>query len=500
MPKARNTLATAYLALSLSASAAHAEWHEASSDHFVIYADQKEAELWRFAERLERFHAAMAVRFGLQDDKPSPSNRVTIFVVSNDREVTRLGNFDYRVAGFYRPRAGGTVAVTVKLAQSADYRLSGETVLYHEYAHHFMHGLTARAFPRWFVEGFAEFFAGVRFETNGDVGLGAPLGYRLLDLRRARAVPIRTMLTFDGGGISKRFNALHGQSWILFHYLMFEPKRAGQLARYQSLLAAGRPALEAAEGAFGDLSGLENEVERYSFRHRLDYVIYSGSALKIGAISVRALRPGEAAMMPVRMSYRVGMTEENARKLLPDARRIALMHLDDPAVQATLAEAEFNAGYDDAAIAAADRALAGDPNEIDAHIQKGNAIFRKTQEGKLPKDSWQEVRNQFVRANKVENDHPIPLIKYYLTYQGEGLKPPKVAIDGLVWAMVLAPFDPSLRWIVAQQMIADGRLNEAVQTLGPLAYSPHPGEHTDNAMRLLKEIQARIARDDKPVT
>ena len=58
---------------------------------------------------------------------------------------------------------------------SSQYVLSGETVLYHEYAHHFMiAGLTARAFPRWFTEGFAEFFAGVRFEKDGSVLLGTP--------------------------------------------------------------------------------------------------------------------------------------------------------------------------------------------------------------------------------------------------------------------------------------------------------------------------------------
>jgi hypothetical protein len=58
--------------------------------------------------------------------------------------------------------------------------------------------------------------------------------------------------------------------------------------------------------------------------------------------------------------------------------------------------------------------------------------------------------------------------------------------------MQLAPFDPLLRWMVVQQMVRDERLEEAAQTIAPLAYSPHTGEHTDQARQLLRDIEARI--------
>ena len=78
--------------------------------------------------------------------------------------------------------------------------MTGETVLYHEYAHHFMiASLTSRAYPRWFTEGFAEFFAGVRFKEDGTVLLGAPAQHRAAELVYALEVPIRTLLSFDGG-------------------------------------------------------------------------------------------------------------------------------------------------------------------------------------------------------------------------------------------------------------------------------------------------------------
>jgi hypothetical protein len=58
----------------------------------------------------------------------------------------------------------------------------------------------------------------------------------------------------------------------------------------------------------------------------------------------------------------------------------------------------------------------------------------------------------------------------------------------------LAPFDSSLRWLVTQQMIRDERYQDAAQTLAPLAYSPHPGEHTDRARQLLKDVEGKLGQ------
>ena len=40
-------------------SPALAEWRVVESDHFVIYADDKEKNLQKFAEMLESYHSAM---------------------------------------------------------------------------------------------------------------------------------------------------------------------------------------------------------------------------------------------------------------------------------------------------------------------------------------------------------------------------------------------------------------------------------------------------------
>ena len=197
-------------------------------------------------------------------------------------------------------------------------------------------------------------------------------------------------------------------------------------------------------------------------------------------------------MMPMAIESRVGVTLEEARGLVPKARKVADQYPDDPAVLTALAEAEFDAGNDDAAIAAADRALAIDPKQINARIQKGYALGRKVRSGTLPNESWKDVRIEFLKANKIENDHPVPFVQFYLGYLAQNQPPTRNAIDGLERAMELAPFDASVRWLVAQQMVSDKRFKEAAQTLAPLAYSPHPDEHADMARKLLKDVEARL--------
>lgn len=488
-------LALGCISLVLVAATARAEWLEASSDHFVIYGDQNEETTLRFAEKLERFHAAMARLFGKQQIKPGPSNRVTIFVVPNTGKVREVvGTQNRFMAAAYIARAGGSVAVVPEPRSAYATEFTGEIALYHEYAHHFMANLTTRAYPRWFSEGFAEFFAGVLFRKDGTVLLGTPARHRSAELVWARAVPIRTLLSFDGGEAEPKtsFDSFYGQSWVLFHYLQMADERKGQLRQYQLLLARGQPALAAAEGAFGDLGKLERDLELYMNRRKLSAMVFEGPTLTIGPVAMRKLTPGEAAMMPIRIESRVGVNDEEAKQLVPEARKVAARYPNDAAVLAALAEAEFDARNDEDAIAAADRALAIDPKQVNAYIQKGWALARKVESGALPQEAWKDVRHQFVLANGVENDHPIPLVEFYLTYTRQGETPTRNAVDGLEWALQLAPFDADLRWLVTQQQIRDERYADAARTLAPLAYSPHASEFTEAARKLLKEVAARL--------
>jgi len=89
------------------ASPASAEWRVAESDHFVIYADDSEKTVRRFAEMLESYHSALEATTGRKTGIPSQSNRVTIYAVGSARDIQTPANTkSTTLGGFYIPARG----------------------------------------------------------------------------------------------------------------------------------------------------------------------------------------------------------------------------------------------------------------------------------------------------------------------------------------------------------------------------------------------------------
>lgn len=476
-----------------------AAWYEASSDHFVIYADESEKEIRKYSDRLERYYSAMSVMLPSKDVKPSPSNRVTIYVVKSERIVRKLygsGTDSRYVKGFYMPRAGGSLAIIPPIDVGGSNASESELVLLHEYAHHFMAENAPYMVPRWYGEGFAEYFATAKFESDGSVGLGLAAQHRAYELfnMQVRDVSIEQLLDSKlyVSGKSKNYDNFYGRSWLLFHYLFSDDARRKTLVDYLNRLNNGEAEIAAATAAFGDLKALDKALDSY-LKKRMMYFKVPRSLLRVGEITVRRLSEGEEASMPVRIRSKRGVDEKIAAEVVLEAREVAAKYPDEPAVQAALAEAEFDAGNVDAAISAADKALAVDPGNMTALIQKGYALTRVANEAKTEK-AWIAARKHFISVNKIENDNPIPLIHYYLSFTRQNKEPNKAALEGLEWALELAPYDASLRMMVARREMQDKRFAEAINTIRPLAYNPHAG--ADNpAIALLETAREELAKE-----
>ena len=143
------SLTFALLALLAAPGAARAEWLEASSAHFVVYTNDSEQNARTFSEQLERYQKAMSVVTGVTLPDPSPSNRVTVFVVRNIDQVQKLAGNNPNVGGFYIPRAGGALAVVPRGEEHKGELYFGMITLLHEYAHHFLISQSDFPMPRW---------------------------------------------------------------------------------------------------------------------------------------------------------------------------------------------------------------------------------------------------------------------------------------------------------------------------------------------------------------
>ena len=487
----RSIIVSAFASLLLMTSPARAEWHEASSDHFVIYSDSKPKDLRRFAELLEHYHVALGLLTGRQVPKPSPSNRLTIYVVGSEQTLRKLyGDKNSSVAGFYVPRAGGSRAFVPRVRVRSGEPDFSVTVLLHEYAHHFLISSSRHAMPRWFSEGAAEFFSSARMRKDA-LDIGRPAYHRGAELVYGDRVTVEQLMDPEkykeahGNDLA----SFYGRSWALYHYLYFSVERKGQLNSYWNTVASGSSSIDAAEQVFGDLNKLEKELIAYLNLRKISSFRIKKTILPIGPINIVEMSAGMDEMLPIIIQSHRGVTEEEALELLPEAQEIAADFPNDPGVLAALAEAEFDAGNSQQAIEAADRAIAIDPATKGAYIQKGLALFRLAEDAEDADAAFKAAMQPFAALNRLENDHPLPLIYFYRSYIQRGIEPSQNARHALERASELAPFDLSLAFNVGIMQASEGKTVLAASTLAPLAANPHGGDQADMAKFLIDQLK-----------
>ena len=483
------TLFTLMVSATVFAQPAKAAWYEAQSDHFVIYADDRDSDIVKFAQNLERYHRAMELVTGRTVPPPTPSNRVTIYVVGNQRDLRRVLDTDSRtIAGVYFPRAGASTAFVQDIRNTSSGTPDFSTiVLMHEYAHHFLWSSSRYAMPRWMSEGAAEFFASALFNRDGSVSVGLPARHRGGELYNAEPVSVQELLDPElyKENRGRRYDAFYGRSWLLYHYLTFGEGRRGQLSAYWDTVRQGKSSYDAGTAVFGDLDALEDELDDYLAERKLSNYTIKGEHLPIGEVTLRALPKGEAEMMAVRMVSQRGVDRERALELVEKAREIAADYPGDAGVYAALAEAEYDAGNDEAAIAAADAALTLDPSRVNAYVQKGYALFRMAGDAEDPEAAYRAAMAPLAALNALENDHPIPLIYYYRSFVERGAEPSEDARAALENAALLAPFDQGLWMQVGLMQAGEGKIALAQDSLRPLAANPHGGSLADRAQRYI---------------
>lgn len=460
-------LLLALLLLAL-ASPAVAGWNEARTKHFLVYSEQSPAELRAFAERLERFDAAVRTARRMADPPLTDGGKLTIYVLPSVSRVEAL--VARNVAGFYIGRAGGSLAVvSLEPVTSGRGKVSPEQIFFHEYTHHLVLGDLKAALPSWMIEGFAEFYSTAQVEEGGVV-FGAPPQEHATVLLRDLGFSARHLLA--GRQPEERFDrtSVYAKGWLLTHYLTFEPTRAGQLASYLAAINSGRPAEAAAAEAFGDLGKLDSELDRYAASK-------SFRAFRVPApgrpeVAIRPLTPGEAEMMPVRIRSDRGPLPGRAEELARQARKIAAAHPANASVLGWLAEAEFDARQFGPAVAAADRALALEPGQVQALIYKGRAMMELARAAPAGAD-WTEIRRLFIRANRADTENAEPLWLFYQSFPAARQAPTADAVKGLLYAHALAPQDRGLRFAAVRQLILDGDFKGAERAFGPIVFDPH---------------------------
>jgi hypothetical protein len=497
----RKLLLSASALAAMLPGVASAAWYQASSKHFVVYANDDPDKVKAYTAKLERFDKAIRVWHVAPEEKRGPASRVTIFVMDDVNAIQKLSGSS-TVAGFYISRASGSVAFMPRSGGSGD--LTAQAILFHEYTHHWMLTTWAdAAFPYWFTEGFAEMHATASVLPNGTVIFGANPLYRRWTIGRENLMPAPDLLRVrpsDSLSDGSR-DAVYSRGWLLVHYLTFDLSRRKQMSDYIGAINSGKPINEAAR-IFGNPDTLDQKMNVWVKQPKYPSAQFTAAELPIGDISLRPLSAGEAAAMPAMIVSKRGVSDKSAVQVATLARRLAAPYPNDAGAQNELAEAEFDlasstpAGADALAgfaraEAAADRAIAADPRSIHALLYKGMAM-EQIAAGNAVTDpaKWQAIRKWFLAANKIDTEDPEPLVQYFDSFAAAKQKPGVNAQNALIYAYALAPYDGGLRIKAGTVFLEQGKAKEARIALAPVAYNFEMGGFTGGLQKVLDLIDA----------
>ena len=484
-------LILAFAALLGLTSPARAEWHEARTEHVTVYGDMSPDALRSYAERLELFDAALR---RITSARETP--RVTIYVLPSMADIRRLAGGS-SVAGFYTASAQSAQIFLSHAdpSQGHSFGMRPAHILFHEYAHHMLLSNVDEYLPGWANEGMAELFSTVRIDNEG-LTFGAPSLNRGFGANSMNRMSLEELLLSDSRRLSPEQNEQkYSRGWLLIHYLLLSGNRPGQFARYVTLLNQAVPVLDAARQAFGDLGALDREFDRY--RRAPRFQGFRVTRAQLGGtpqVTTRRLQPGEAAIMPLRIESAAGVDAREAQALLGPARAVAARFPQDSYVQRALAEMEWDAGNLNEAEAAADRAIALDPNNLEAFGYKVRVLGRRAFTGNGGARGWREVRTWISRANRTNPNYALPLVQYYDTFIASGEPVTDVARNGLLRALILVPQDSSLRVRVAMDRLRAGDMASARRALAPIAFSAHSGPENP-ARKLIQMIDANETKE-----
>jgi len=490
----------ALAAMAFASSPAEADWKEATSAHFIVYSEGSEAQLREFAAKLEKFDFVLRAYHHVT--APNSPVKLRVYLLPTIQAVGKMAGSE-GIAGYYIPESRGLMMVGTHSAMasaSADAKahadevpLDYESILLHEYTHHFMFQYFPATYPTWYSEGFAEFWGATRFLPGNIVEVGRPADYRFDSLVENRWLSVRKLLTAQSYADVPELDLLYAEGWLLVRYTFDQPERRRQLQAYLKGINDGSSYEAAMTKAFGNPDQLNSELFDYAGKRKFTVLRLPFKPIGVGDMVVRHVSPAEDSLIPLEIELSQGLLQREAKKFADKVRGSASRYPDDPYALALLAEAERLAGNSAAAAAAADRLLAKAPDDPRGLLQKA-LIEMDRLKAASSKDpaAWAAVRQYLVRASKARPQDPLILEAYYDSYSGQGTLPPEPAQAALYHAMELAPSDSDLRYKLASDFEKRDMIEDAIAIIRPSAYVlPHRKSETEKEKKRREELEEK---------
>ncbi|GAA4041640.1 tetratricopeptide repeat protein [Parerythrobacter jejuensis] len=498
--------------LCVSAPASAETWLRADTDNFILYSTGGEENLREWALKFERFDTLMRKRYRIPMD-PSP-NRLTIYLLDDSQAVMQslAGRNRGGVAGYYSSQLDGSYAVTQRtIARKGD--LSGQEVMFHEYGHHFMFRYFPFAYPGWYREGFAEYYATAEFDEEGNWTYGKPPLYRGATLTGTRRqISAKKMLTTAQKDLTDfESYQVYTRGWLLVHMMHSDPAKNRQLNDFLLRVGRGEDRKSAAEAAFGDLNQVERDMKRYmgksptyirgrqpiTYEGRLDIVTLDDIDSKFEALRLANRRNAKREQTRDALEKLAEQAPERVYILneLADAQHM-IAHSEawkaaKKAAGRKVKDEDIEAGAADMgwALATIEKALAIDPDNGRANALKAEFLMDMARDEEKD-EYWPTARQHAIKANRANPDDPFPLWLYYKSFVEAGDTVDPGARAALVRAFELAPESDDLRVDYALDLALQGDFGLAQEVVEFLVASPHSEKRGKLAIKQIEALEA----------
>lgn len=480
-------------------SAAHAEWLKAESPLFVVYSDGEEDDLVDFTRRLEEFDALLRVFTGTK--APPPTNKLPVYLIRRGHLGTLQPNMGQGVLGYYDAEASRTIAVATRTDLGRRNWLSAQTIIFHEYAHHFIYQYFPANYPGWLSEGLAEYLAGVEFK-DGVADLGNYSLSRVAALRSNVWLPIRYL--FNPNKYDARNFMFYPEAWLVTHYMMDSPERSAKLVKFQLAIGRGEDTEAALKEHFGmDLDQFDAEIRGYLRKNQILIRQLPRREIKADIKVSKLPKVADSLLLyhARAMSHDIFEKSDralsNGKDLLSTVRRRTKAFPDDAFALRTLAASEILYGDSAAGDAALEKVLAKDPNDVEALYLKMLRLFKQGHaEPTLRPALWTQIKPLGVQLYKLDPNHYPSLYIYGLAALWSGGVPSENTLNILQLAHQLAPQVDTVSLEAAGAFAKAGRDAQAKALLQLVAFAPHSSNpRSDYARELIARLEEGLPLD-----
>ncbi len=496
----RSRLASAGVALMAVAgtqSALADSWVKSQSDHFIVYSNAPSTVSETFLRKLEVYYFTLHELSRLNQGTASEdSPPFEIYLLRDRRDMAQVWpDISENVGGFYTYCAEGSAAYSSYEYNNYGARSGIKTgydfsVLFHEYAHHFMFQNTWTQLPPWYVEGFAEYFSTADISgTNVTVGKISPERYMTLEHGGLLdyAVLLRGLPTTASTDDQLKYYA---QSWLLAHYIMSSPERLTAFSVYIKAINGGDDPVAAFETAFKvKVADLSHILPAY-FEKTAPTFIVSLASLPDAHIQSTQMPRSADHLLLWQSALKDCQAQKQKATLLDKIRSEGAHFPDDAWAQRVEARAEIVMGDPSKAQPILEAQHAASAQTAETEYLLGRTYFAEAMAGTDAKGNMQKARAAFGAAYRLAPLDPANL--YYLSLAQSDVPgfPNANAVNAAVQAAQLAPSVTSYALRAADMLIRTDRMDEAALLLGPIASNPHAPAFSARIRTVLTAMQA----------